>query len=376
MKAVGLKKEEKGVFLLNVPEPVITKPDEVKIRMLKAGICGSDRNLVQHHAVDAKEGEDFLVMGHEGFGVVTEVGKKVKKVKKRDFVVPTVRRSCGKCTSCAKGKSDVCYTGSYTEAGLHKLQGFFAEYAVAEEEYIAKVPKGLEAIAVWGEPMSIVAKTMEIVKYELGRYPPECGHLKHAYVGKDWGSCKTAIVLGAGPIGFLAACVLRAHGVQTEILLRHLDPASHREKLFRKIGVKYIRSTVNKKPSEWVDDKMRPSILIEAAGDSETAFQILPHLERNSVCVLTGVPRGGEKITCFDTDQLLRQMVRFNQSIVGSVNGNQGHFMQGFGEMKLIQKKFGNILLEAITQEYGWQEYETALTSRDTGLIKSIFNFK
>ena len=312
MKVIGLKKDTPGVFLENIPEPSIRKPNEVKIRMLKAGICGSDRNLVKFHAVDAAEGENFLVMGHEGFGVVVEVGNKVRSVKKGDHVVPTARRSCGQCAACAKGQSDVCYTGLYKETGLHKLQGFFAEFAVAEEEYLAKVPKGLAEVAVWGEPMSVVAKTMEIAKYELGRYPPECGHPRHVCKGKHWGICKTAIVLGAGPIGFLAACVLRAHDVETEVLLRTLDPASHREKLFRKIGVKYIRSTVNKKPNEWVDDKMKPSILIEAAGDSETAFQILPHLERNSVCILTGVPRGGEKITCFDTDHLLRQMVRFN----------------------------------------------------------------
>jgi threonine dehydrogenase-like Zn-dependent dehydrogenase len=160
MKAIAIIPGTTQVSLINIDEPVITSPDEVKLRVLQVGICGTDREEVSGGRAKAPENKKELVIGHEMFGEVVETGSSVTKVKKGDFGVFMVRRGCGKCKACLNNRSDMCFTGDYTERGIKGADGYQAAYVVDSEPYLVKVPEAMKNIGVLTEPMSVAAKAI------------------------------------------------------------------------------------------------------------------------------------------------------------------------------------------------------------------------
>ena len=111
MKAISVVPGTKTVRLVDRPEPSISVPDEIKVRVLRVGICGTDREEAAGGRAQAPPSHEDLVLGHEMFGQVVETGRGVKQVKPGDYAVFTVRRGCGKCRPCAMNRSDMCQTG-------------------------------------------------------------------------------------------------------------------------------------------------------------------------------------------------------------------------------------------------------------------------
>ncbi|HEX5553786.1 MAG TPA: alcohol dehydrogenase catalytic domain-containing protein, partial [Chitinophagaceae bacterium] len=85
MKAIAIVPGTKKAFLTDRPEPSITAPDEVKLKILQVGICGTDREEVAGGRADPPPGSKELVIGHENFGKVIAVGDDVKSVKPGDY---------------------------------------------------------------------------------------------------------------------------------------------------------------------------------------------------------------------------------------------------------------------------------------------------
>ena len=117
MKAIAIIPGTAGTRLVERPEPSITAPDEVKIRIIRVGICGTDREEVSGGRAQAPAGQKELVIGHEMFGQVAGTGSSVTRVKTGDFAVFTVRRGCGECSPCQMGRADMCQTGQIPRAG-------------------------------------------------------------------------------------------------------------------------------------------------------------------------------------------------------------------------------------------------------------------
>ena len=107
MKAIAIVPGTTQVALVDVDEPMINAEDEVKIKVWQVGICGTDREEVSGGRADAPAGKKELIIGHEMFGEVVEVGSSVTKVKRGDYGVFMVRRGCGKCKACLNGRSDM-----------------------------------------------------------------------------------------------------------------------------------------------------------------------------------------------------------------------------------------------------------------------------
>ena len=90
MKAIAIVPGTAGSRLVERPEPSIAAPDEVKIRIIRVGICGTDREEVSGGRAQAPDGQKELVIGHEMFGQVVSVGSSVTRVKAGDYAVFTV----------------------------------------------------------------------------------------------------------------------------------------------------------------------------------------------------------------------------------------------------------------------------------------------
>jgi len=118
MKAIAIVPGTAGSRLVERPEPSISAQDEIKIRIIRVGICGTDREEVSGGRADAPDGRKELVIGHEMFGQVVGAGSSVTRVKPGDYAVFTVRRGCGECACCAMNRADMCQTGRYRERGI------------------------------------------------------------------------------------------------------------------------------------------------------------------------------------------------------------------------------------------------------------------
>src|SRR5918911_3060496 len=172
MQALALTPGTTTLRMVDRPEPQIGAPDEVKLRIVRVGICGTDREEASGGRALAPQGKQDLVIGHEMFGQVVEVGQAVTRVKAGDYAVFTVRRGCGKCLPCAMNRPDMCRTGDYRERGIWRLDGYQTEFVVDKEQYVVRVPPELEPIGVLCEPLSVAEKAIdEALRLQFSRLP-------------------------------------------------------------------------------------------------------------------------------------------------------------------------------------------------------------
>ena len=162
MKAVAVFPGTKEVKVIEQEEPQITQPDQVKLRMLEVGICGTDKEICSFSYGTPPQGSAHLVIGHEGLGQVVKVGPAVRTLKPDDLVVPIVRRPCPhpECRACRAERQDFCSTGDFTERGIKERHGFMAEFVVDHERYMTFVPPDLRDVAVLVEPLTMGKKPL------------------------------------------------------------------------------------------------------------------------------------------------------------------------------------------------------------------------
>ncbi|MGH2517206.1 MAG: alcohol dehydrogenase catalytic domain-containing protein, partial [Ktedonobacterales bacterium] len=222
MRAVAVFPHSHDVKLIEVAEPQITHPTEVKLRILDVGICGTDKEICAFQYGTPPDGSDYLILGHESLGEVVAVGPEVRDIAAGDLVVTMVRRPCphAECRPCRAGRPDFCSTGDFTERGIKERHGFMAEYVVDEERYMHVVPRALRDAGVLTEPLTIAEKAFAQAFHIERRMPwlagitpqsPERGEL-------------TAAILGAGAVGLLGAMALRAMGIGTYVYDRVPPP--------------------------------------------------------------------------------------------------------------------------------------------------------
>jgi 2-desacetyl-2-hydroxyethyl bacteriochlorophyllide A dehydrogenase len=195
MKALVKQYAKPGLSLLDLEKPRIKNPDDVLFKVEYCAICAGEVKVYEWNEWAANDTSLQLptVLGHEASGVVTEVGSQVTHLKPGDHVAPQSVIYCGSCLQCRRGRTNLC---EFREI-YGKRRGAFAEYAVLPERVIGRLnPKlSLEEGALL-ENMSVAVHAVEQESHDVG----------------DW-----AVILGAGPIGVIAAQTLVAYGVNTII---------------------------------------------------------------------------------------------------------------------------------------------------------------
>ena len=355
MKAIVVRPGEKNsVHMRDMPDPKM-KPDQVAVKMLRVGLCGTDAEI--NHGLYGKppEGDEFLILGHENLGVVEEVGKKVKGWKAGDLVVSTVRRPCGKCAQCKAGENDMCSSGLYTERGIMRRHGFMAEYYVEQPLFLNKIPKEIRDFAVLLEPMSVVQKGIDHTFLLQERM-------------KGW-KPKLAMVLGAGPIGLLAAAVLRLRGLRTVVVGRE-EAADFRAQIVKALGAEYV-CVANKTLTDVPKETGYPEIVIEATGASRVVFDAMEMIGSNGVLCLLSVT-GGDSENAEPIDRINQRIVLGNQVVFGSVNANPRHFQQGVRDFVGINKKWPGVMSRLLTDRIPWANHQKWFTERGTGIKSTL----
>ncbi|HEY6409817.1 MAG TPA: alcohol dehydrogenase catalytic domain-containing protein [Ktedonobacteraceae bacterium] len=177
VKAVAVFPGTKTVKIVEHETPRLSQPDQVMLRMLDIGICGTDREICSFEYGTPPPGYDYLVIGHEALAEIVEVGSAVNRLKRGDLVVPTVRRPCphAECRACRSGHQDYCYSGDFTERGIKEAHGYMTEFVVDHERNMNLVPKDLREVAVLVEPLTIAEKALAQVFWLMQHRPPWIG---------------------------------------------------------------------------------------------------------------------------------------------------------------------------------------------------------
>jgi threonine dehydrogenase-like Zn-dependent dehydrogenase len=360
MKAMAVFPSSREVRLIDQPEPVIAGPTEVKLRILEAGVCGTDREITSFHYGTPPVNSPHLVIGHEGLGEVIDVGSGVTGFARGDLAVLMVRRPCphDRCVPCRKGRQDFCITGDFTERGIKGAHGYMTEFVVDDERYMVKVPKKLREVAVLLEPLTVGEKAGEQVRVLAQRLP---GHLKADP------SNLNAVVLGAGPIGLLGA--MKLVGAKFNTWVYSMDKAdSPNVKIVSSIGARFI-SSAEHPPADLAKMVGNISVVYEATGAAKISFEVLGVLGVNGVFIFTGVPGVRAPIE-IDAEQIMRNLVLNNQVICGTVNAGRASFEEGVQDLGSFMQRFPAAVRALITARVSLGDARDAVLSR--GGIKNV----
>jgi len=335
MKAVAVRPGTPGsVHLREIPKPSLEEIPAgrgVLVRVLKVGVDATDKEINEALYGKAPDGDDYLVIGHESFGLVEAVGSSVRDVKPGDYVTATVRRPGGSIYDLI-GTNDMTSEETYFERGINLRHGFMTEYFVDDAAYIVKIPPGLKHWHVLAEPMSVVAKAIEQA-YEAQRRL------------KVWRP-ERAFVMGAGQIGLLATLALRLRGLEVFTIARSRPPQLKAE-ISGQLGARYV-STQEISVHDLAREVGRPDLIIEATGHSGVAFEAMEVLALNGAAVWTSVT-GGQRRSDVPSDKINLEFVLGNKILLGSVNGNRHHFEQGIRDMALGEVTYPGVLQRLFT---------------------------
>lgn len=371
MRAVGVFQGRQEVRLVEHVAPAISADDEVKVRSLEVGICGTDKEICTFVYGAPPKGFEYLVIGHESLGEVVEVGANVRGLKPGDLVVPSVRRPCHDedCQPCRAELQDFCATGKFTERGINQRHGFMTEFYVEHEQFLNYVPPNLRDVAVLVEPLTVAEKGLAQALKTQARLPWISEDAPPDQPGKGL----NAVVLGAGPIGILGAMLLKANGFNTFVYSRSRKP-NPKAALVESFGVPYI-SAEDETPDQLAARVGNIDLVYEGLGTGQISFDVLRVLGQNGIFIFTGIPFPKPPAPV-QADTIMRNIVLKNQAIVGTVNADRAAFQNAIRDLGVFKERWAGALNSTITGRYSVESYrDLLLGSKDRNSIKNVITF-
>ncbi len=212
MKALVKKNPERGLWLEDVPVPEVGER-EVRIRVEKSAICGTDLHIYTWDKWAQKTIPYPMVVGHEFYGKIESLGAGVKDFKVGDRVTSEGHVICGHCRNCLTGRGHNCQDAK--GLGVNR-PGSFAEYVVVPATNLWAIPDDIEdEIASCFDPLGNAIHTA--LSFDL------CG--------------EDVLITGAGPIGLMAAQIARFCGARN-VVISDINPV--RLKMAEDLGIKGV----------------------------------------------------------------------------------------------------------------------------------------
>jgi threonine dehydrogenase-like Zn-dependent dehydrogenase len=206
----------------SVPDPVLHEPDDILVRVTATAICGTDLHLYRGKVPEVLPGD---VLGHEFMGVVEEVGKGVRRLRRGDRVVVPATIACGECFFCERSLFAACERtnpsrglllqpkGIRSAAGIFGCSHLYGGYAGGQAELV-RVPR-----ADIG-PLKVPEELPDERVLFLSDILPTA---YQAVVSAGIGNGSTVAIYGAGPVGLLAAACARMLGAERIFMVDRVD---------------------------------------------------------------------------------------------------------------------------------------------------------
>ena len=292
MKALVKKYPQRGLWMEDVPEPS-TGANDVKIKIHKTAICGTDLHIYNWDEWSQKTIETPRIIGHEYVGEIVEVGESVTNWKVGELVSGEGHIVSGKCRNCLAGNGHLCK--DTVGVGVNR-DGAFAEYLVIPQENVRRCEKNIpeEMYAIF-DPFGNAVHTA--LSFEL--------------TGED------VLITGAGPIGIMAAAVCQHVGARYVVIT---DIKDERLELAKKLGIKYTVNTAKEKLSDVMEElNIREGfdVGLEMSGSEIALNTMIDHMIHGGKIALLGLLKSDSRV---DWSKII-----FNGLIIKGIYGRQMH---------------------------------------------------
>jgi threonine 3-dehydrogenase len=291
MKALVKREATPGLWMEEVPVPEMGIND-VKIRVDRASICGTDIHIYKWDAWAAKTIPVPMVIGHEFVGEIVDVGSNVRDFTPGMLVSGEGHVTCGLCRNCLAGRRHLC---AHTSGVGVNRPGCFADYIVL--------------------PMTNVWHHDDKIDRDVAGIFDPFGNAVHTalsfpVLGED------VLVTGAGPIGIMAAAVAVHAGARYTVIT---DVNPYRLELARKLGVT-LAVDVSKQSLKDVQHELGMKegfdVGLEMSGNPHAFRDMLANMAHGAKITMLGIPAGGEMSIDWNT-------VIFNMLTIKGIYGRE-----------------------------------------------------
>jgi len=288
MKAAVVREFGKPLAIEEVPVPQ-PKENQILVRIAATGICHTDLHAAKGDW-PVKPNPPFIP-GHEGVGTAVAIGRDVRSVKEGDRVgIPWLHTACGYCSFCRTGWETLC--GSQQNSG-YSVNGSFAEYALADPNYVGRLPSSLE----WGHAAPILCAGVTVYKA-----------LKETEVKPgEW-----VVVSGIGGLGHMAVQYAKAMGMHVAAVDVHPDKLELAKSLGAEIALNAQVMDVAAEMQKRVGGAHGALVTAVSPKAFEQAFDML---RSRGTMALVGLPPGKMSLSIFHT---VLKRITVRGSIVGT----------------------------------------------------------
>ena len=331
MKALVKRKAEPGLWLEEVPKPSIGLND-VLIRIDRTGICGTDAHIYKWDEWARKTIPVPMVVGHEFVGEIVEVGSNVKDFFPGQVVSGEGHVVCGRCRNCLAGRRHLC--ADTKGVGVNR-PGAFAEYLALPMSNVWVHSNGINRdVASIFDPFGNAVHTA----------------LSFPVLGED------VLITGAGPIGIMAAAVVRHAGARYVVIT---DVNEYRLELARKMGVTCAVNPLQKNLKD-VQKELGMhegfDVGLEMSGNSAAFRDMLSNMSHGAKIAMLGIP---EKEMAIDWNTVVFSML--------TIKGIYGREMYETWYKMTVMLQSGLDISPVITHRFNYTDFQKGFEAMLSG---------
>jgi threonine 3-dehydrogenase len=331
MKALVKSKRQPGLWLEDVPEPSIGIND-VLIRVRRAGICGTDLHIYNWDEWAQRTIPVPMVIGHEFVGEIVETGSNVSDFHRGDVVTGEGHVVCGRCRNCLAGRRHLC---AHTMGLGVNRPGAFADY-----------------IAL---PMTNIWHHKDNIDLDIAAIYDPFGNAVHTALSFPV-LAEDVLITGAGPIGIMAAAVVRHSGARYVVIT---DVNPYRLELARKMGVTRAVNT-SATPLAQVQKELGMQegfdVGLEMSGHASAFREMLANMSHGAKIAMLGIPT---KEMAIDWNLVVFNML--------TIKGIYGREMYETWYKMAVMLESGVDIRPVITHRYGYKDFEQAFATVRSG---------
>jgi L-iditol 2-dehydrogenase len=264
MMLTGIREME----IREVPDPVLSNPGDVKIRIIVLGVCGSDIHYYTSGRIGSQIVKYPFTVGHECAGEVVETGPIVTRVKKGDLIAVEPAMWCGKCDQCLSGRHHTCRRLKFLGCP-GQAEGSLSEYIVMPETSCYTLSANLAPDhGAISEPLSIGIYSVK-----------KAGEMRGANIG----------ILGFGPIGMSVILAAKARGTGNIYVT---DKVGSRLSIASKEKALWTGNPLNNNIVEEIKQRepLGLDIVFECCGQQEAIDQAIDLLKPGGKLIVVGIP--------------------------------------------------------------------------------------